>query len=237
MLLAQLLDTLEAFHGPQKPNWPTDPYLFLVWWHSGYPQSDDRCAKGFESLRREIGVSPAHLLAADPRKLAGALKPGGMVPELRAIRLREIAERVVREFNGDLRAGLSGKSVAQIRAALKKFHGIADAGADRILLFGGISPVAAVPSNVAHVLARIKQGQEREVDRLTWGATYRAAQEMIEADVPEKFDPRMRAYLLLKVHGQALCKRTNPKCGECPVAGDCAFFSGKTRGRASAVRK
>lgn len=26
--LEELLDALEAFHGAQVPNWPTDPYLF-----------------------------------------------------------------------------------------------------------------------------------------------------------------------------------------------------------------
>jgi endonuclease-3 len=225
--LPRLLDALESFHGPQKPKWPTDPYRFLIWWHCGYPQSEDRCAKGWDSLTREIGVEPDQLLSANPQKLGLALKPGGMVPELRAMRLREIAERVLREFGGDLRAGLGGMSVAQIRAAFKKFSNISDPGADRMLLFGGISPVAAVPSNVEFVLVRIQSGRERE----NYGANYKEAQSMIQAGVPEKFDPRTRAYLLLKVHGQKLCKRTNPKCPDCPVARSCAYFAGNMRGR------
>jgi endonuclease-3 len=226
-LLAQLLDTLEAFHGAQIPNWPVDPYLFLVWWHCGYPASDAACARGWESLTREIGVEPERLLAANPQKLALALKPGGMVPELRAMRLKEIAERIQKEFGGDLLEGLKGMPIARVRVALKKFSNIADPGADRILLFGGISPVAAVASNCPHVLVRIQMGQERE----KYGVTYKEAQSMIAAEVPAKFDARARAYLLLKVHGQKLCKLKNPKCGECPVAKWCAFFGGKTRGR------
>lgn len=225
--LAQLLDTLEAFHGAQEPNWPVDPYLFLVWWHCGYPASDAACAKGWESLTREIGVEPDRLLAANPTKLALALKPGGMVPELRAMRLKEIAERIQKEFDGDLREALKGVPVARVRVALKKFPNIADPGADRILLFGGMSPVPAIPSNCPHVLVRIRIGQERE----NYGVTYKEAQSMIAAEVPAKFDARARAYLLLKVHGQKLCKLKNPKCAECPVSSRCAFFGGKTRGR------
>jgi endonuclease III len=224
------LDELESFYGAQVPNFPTDPYLFLVWWHCGYPASDAACAKGWESLQREIGVEPHRLLAANPAKLARALKPGGMVPELRAMRLKEIAERIEKEFGGDLLEGLKGLSIPKIRAALKKFPNIADPGADRILLFGGISPVAAVPSNCPHVLVRIRLGQERE----NYGVTYKEAQHMIAEEVPAKFDARTRAYLLLKVHGQTVCKLKNPKCGECPVAGSCAFFAGKTRGRGNA---
>lgn len=141
------------------------------------------------------------------------------------MRLRDIAERIQREYGGDLRAALSGMSIAKVRAAFQKFPNIAGPGADRMLLFGGISPVAAVPSNVAHVLVRIQSGQERE----NYGAMYKEAQRLIAAAVAEKFHPRKRAYLLLKVHGQTLCKRTNPKCAECPVAPSCAFFAGKMR--------
>ncbi len=218
--LAQLLDKLEAFHGAQTPHWPTDPYLFLIWWHCGYPASDAVCAKGWASLQSEIGSDPERLLAANPSKLAAALRPGGMVPELRAMRLKEIAERIQREFGGDLRTGLHGLSIPKVRAALKKFPSIADPGADRILLFGGISPAAAVPSNCPQVLLRISRGREYE----NYGVNYKEAQRMIAEEVPAKFDARTRAYLLLKVHGQQLCKRTNPKCGSCPVAKQCAYF-------------
>jgi endonuclease III len=230
--LAQLLDTLENFYGVQQPGWPTDPYLFLVWWHCGYPASDAACAKGWESLNRLVGVDPEQLLSVEFSKLELALRPGGMVPELRALRLKEIAERVQKEFGGDLLAGLHGLTLAQVRAALKKFPNIAGPGADRILLFAGIAPLAAVPSNCPHVPVRIQAGQERE----NYAVTYGEAQRLIAADIPATFDARMRAYLLVKCHGQKVCKRTNPKCGECPVTDSCAFFAGKTRGSATTVK-
>ena len=90
----EIFERLEAFYGGQEPCWPTDPYLFLVWWHCGYPASDAACARGWESLNGNIGVEPHQLLAASTKQLASALAPGGMVPELRALRLKEIAARV-----------------------------------------------------------------------------------------------------------------------------------------------
>src|SRR5450631_3725287 len=104
--LVHLLDILEGHYGPQRPAWPTDPYLFLVWWHCGYPASDASCAKGWESLKSGVGVEPDNLLAANAATLALALKAGGMVPEVRAMRLKEIADRVQDEFEGDLSSGL-----------------------------------------------------------------------------------------------------------------------------------
>jgi endonuclease III len=223
VLPTPLLDRLEAHYGRQSPNWPTDPYLFLVWWHCGYPASDAACAKGWESLKTRIGFEPDRLVAANLSQLALALKPGGMFPELRAMRLQEIAARVQREFGGDLTAALKRLSISQARAALRKFPGIAGPGADRILLFGGISPVAAVPSNCPHVLIRILIGRARE----NYGRDYAKAQEIVAANVPAKFDARTRAYLLLKCHGQQLCKRSGPKCSICPVAPSCSFATPK----------
>jgi endonuclease III len=202
----ELLDRLEAFYGPQQPNWPVDPYEFIVWWHCGYPASDAACAKGWAELQK-IGVEPEVLLNATPKALAAALKAGGMVPELRAMRLKEIAQRALNGFK-------------VTRVELKKYSNIADPGADRILLFAGKEPLAAVPSNCPHVLVRLQRGKERE----NYGVTYRQAQESIEMEVPATLDARARAFLLVKRHGQEKCKRTNPKCDTCPVKDICRFW-------------
>ena len=218
--VTELLDRLEAFHGAQEPHWPVDPYGFIVWWHCGYPQSEDRCARGWEALKAEVGTDPSEILHAGDAKLAAALKAGGMVPELRAMRLQQIAQRVLNECDGDLRQALAAP-ITEARKLLKRFHGIGDPGADRIILFARVAPVAAVPSNCPHVLVRIVHGTERE----NYGVTYREAQEFIEAEVPRDFHARQRAYLLLKAHGQKICK-TKPQCDRCPVRSACAYAAG-----------
>lgn len=224
----EVLERLESFYGPQEPYWPTDPYHFLIWWNCGYPQSDRACAKGWESLRKNIGVEPDAILAASIAELARAVAPGGMVPEKRAQRLQEIAARVRDECGGDLRGRISG-SPDEARKFLKKFPTIADPGADRILLFGGISPIAAVPSNCPYVLVRIQRGREHE----NYGATYREAQALLESEVGRSFSARQRAYVLLKKHGQETCKTAKPRCEQCPVNSHCALFAGSSRGRAT----
>jgi endonuclease III len=226
MTTVEILDSLEAHYGLQSVTWPTEPCEFLVWWHCGYPASDATCARGWEALRSVVGVTPEKILATSDAKLAAALKAGGMVPELRGQRLRQIAERVLREFGGDLLVALSGP-VEAARKILKKFPNIADAGADRILLFAGQSPVAAVPSNCPQVLVRIQLGLERE----SYSVNYREAQKLLEAEVKPALEARQRAYLLLKRHGQELCKRTRPKCVLCPLNGTCRCFAGVERGR------
>ena len=79
------------------------------------------------------------------------------------------------------------------------------------------------------MLVRIQRGQERE----NYGVTYQEAQAAIDAEIPRNFDARTRAYLLLKRHGQTLCKRSNPQCADCPVKSSCAFSAGKRGGRST----
>src|SRR5690348_8538296 len=104
--VTKLLDRLEVHYGTQASHWPADPYEFLVWWHCGYPQSDDRRPKGWTALTSQMSIAPEAILAAKPATIASALKHGGMVPELRALRLKEIAMRVQDQLGGDLPAAL-----------------------------------------------------------------------------------------------------------------------------------
>lgn len=217
--LGRILDTLESCHGPQTARWPTDPYPFLVWWHCGYPPSEERCSLGWESLN-EIGISPERLLRTPSSRLARALKAGGIVPELRAGRLKEIAQTVQERFGGDLRSALSGLPLAKVRSTLKKFPGMGDPGADRIMLFGGLAAVPAVPSNCPHVLVRIESGEPHE----TYNVNYRSAQEIVQREIADTLAARTRAYLLVREHGQRVCKRSNPQCDVCPITASCAFF-------------
>jgi len=216
------LDALERHYGVQSATWPTDPWLFLVWWICGYPASDVTCAKGWAALNRTVGTEPANILAASPAVLAGALKTGGLVPELRAERLKEVAYRVLEEFGGDLADALRSMPLASARSVLKSFSGIADPGADRILLFSGISPMPAVPSSSPQVVIRMQRGRPSD----NYGRNYKHAQQIISESVPLDMQARMRAFLLLKCHGEQLCKRSTPRCMACPVEASCAYANG-----------
>lgn len=227
--LEPILDALEAHYGPQLPLAPTDPYQFLVWWHCGYPPSEARCEQGWQALSQEIGVDPLVLRAARPARLARALSAGGLVPQLRAERVRAVAIRVLEEFAGDLAAGLAALPPAQAHTALRKFPGIGPPGADRILLFAGLAPLAAVPSSCPYVLPRIVSGRVPADYR----ASYTQAQRLIADALPAASAPRRRAYLLLLRHGRELCKRTRPQCALCPLARRCRFNQAGVRRKTS----
>jgi endonuclease-3 len=235
--LGRALEALEGHYGKQVAVGPSDPYEMILFVNCGYPATDAACSKGYEALRREVGTKPAEILAASKAKLAKLMRLGGIVPELRAERLKTIAKIVNEEFGGDLKWSLGkllreekkggGKGIRSAKKALKEFPVIGEPGADKILLFAGLAPIAAVPSACVGVPQRILFGAEDK----NYAAGYRAAQEAMAAELSEVFDARQWAYLLLKRHGAEICKRTKPKCEICPISGRCAYFR-EGRGRA-----
>ena len=223
--MTRVLDRLEKFYGKPKAPRPVDAYEMVLHRNCGYPQSDALCDKGFAALKKEIGLRPEEILAAPVAKLREVMRVGGIVPGLRAQRLREIAARVETEFGGSLRAVLK-RPLAEAKKALRKFPTLGEAGAEKILLFTKTAPVAAVPSNCIHVPLRLGFGRESK----NWAASYKSAQEAILAELPEACEAQLRAYLLFKQHGRTLCKSARPKCEECPVTDECGYFTA-TRGR------
>jgi endonuclease III len=233
----EALDILAKFYGPQKAAGPADPYDMILYVNCGYPATDASCSKGFEALKRGVGLSPRKILAAPKAKLAKLMRLGGIVPELRAGRLKEIARRVKDNFGGNLKAALKkclqaekrqpGKGIRDARKILQVFPVIGEPSAEKILLFAKLAPVAAVPSACVDVPMRLWFGKPGK----NYAADYRGAREVLSTGLDESFEARQRAYLLLKKHGQETCKRSTPKCEICPLTGLCAYFQAKAEDR------
>lgn len=217
--LGDILDRLEGLYGAVESPPPKDPYEFVLFLNCGYPASDERCARGFDALKTAVGLHPAAILGMDDGALAEIMAPGGMIPELRAARLKQIARTVQGELGGDLRAALLADP-ARAKKRLTRFPTLGEPAAERILLFCGLAPEAAAPAGGLQVLTRLGLCEEGK----DFAATYKAARAAIASGVAEDFAARRRAYLLLKTHGHELCKRSAPRCEPCPAKSGCAWF-------------
>jgi endonuclease III len=78
------------------------------------------------------------------------------------------------------------------------------------------------------VLTRLGFGHaDKNYDR-----TYRSAREAIAPQIAGKdCDWLIRAHHLLRRHGQTLCRRSEPRCRDCPLSERCAWFSNATAAR------
>jgi endonuclease III len=191
----------------------------VLWENVAYLVSDEQRAKAFGELERRVGLSAREIDRAGDRDLLRVARLGGMRPPDRVKKLRRVAQIALADFPGGERELLERGEPA-IRRVLKKFPGIGDPGADRILLFEGVSDGPAFDSNGLRVLARLGLIREQK----DYARTYRSAR-AAASEAAGTSSNRARllqdSFLLLRRLGQDLCKRSEPLCGECPLKKNC----------------
>jgi endonuclease-3 len=126
---------------------------------------------------------------------------------------------VLEEFDGDLRPVLK-LPFSKAKKALQSFPGIGEPGAEKILLFTRTNAVLALESNGMRVLLRLGFGEEKK----SYSTTYRLVQKAADSGLDEGYSWLIQAHLLLRRHGQELCRRSEPICDKCPLAADCGYF-------------
>jgi endonuclease III len=217
--LGRILERLEKHYGRPKPPVVTDPLELILWENVVYLAKDEKRAAAFAALKKRVGLKPAKILAASDEELMGITRLGGIVPEISAQKLRRIAEIAQRDFGGDLKAVLK-KPLREAKKDLQRFPSIGEPGAEKILLFAHSQPVLALDSNGLRVLRRLGFGEENK----DYTKSYRSAQEAVKDQLPKGFVGLVRAHQLLRQHGQTLCKRSRPRCDDCPLNRWCPYF-------------
>jgi endonuclease III len=213
--LRAALDALEAKYGAPKRPRVTDPFEQIVFENASYLVDDRTRAEVFAALKKKIGLAPARILAATRADLTSAIKQGGMLPPMRAAKLIKAAT-IARAVGAPLREVVK-RPFDEAKKVLKRFPGVAEAGAQRIALFCGAHPLLGLESNGVRVLVRLGFAREAK----SWDRTWREASDAAHAELPRDVRAVQRAHLLLKRHGQDTCKRTRPLCDECPLARRC----------------
>jgi endonuclease III len=216
MELRKVIAALEKFYGKPKPPKVTDPFEMILYENVAYLVDDVKRDRVWAVLKKEVGADPEAILDYDEDELAAVIKDGGMQPPMRAGKLRRAARLAMDSFDGDLGA-LFKQPLAKIRRGLKRFPGIGDPGADKILMFSRTHPVLALESNGLRALLRLGFAE----DTGNYAATYRLVQEAIEPEIKQDYDWLIAAHQLLRRHGQTVCKRSRPLCAKCPMAKQC----------------
>ena len=217
--LQKLISLLTAHYGKPRPPITTDPFELILLENVAYLVSDERREEAFKTLRKHAGTKPHEILSASPESILKATKLGGMQPEQRVNRLREIALIAMNEFGGDLNPALK-LPLPKAKQALRKFPSIGEPSAEKILLLSRSYPVLGLDSNGLRVLVRLGFGEEKK----NYTATYRAIQEAIHGQLRADYEWLIRAHILLRQHGKELCKTNAPLCEKCPVKKSCAYF-------------
>jgi endonuclease III len=213
--LRRAIDKLAKYYGPPPKPFPTDPFQQVLWVNVAYLADDARRGTAFRTLKRDVGLTPEKILDAPIARLRTATS-FGILPNQFAEKLRESARIALDDFDGDLDAVVA-LALPQAKRALRRFPGIGEPGAEKILLFSGRQPLLAPDSNGLRVLRRLGVTP----DRKGYAAAYTVARDITSGQLGADTPLMQRAHQLLRRHGQELCKTTAPACDRCPLASGC----------------
>jgi endonuclease-3 len=214
--LRDVVDRLRRLYGDPPAPPASDPYAVALREAVAYLVDDKRREAALAALRKQVGVKPEEILRAGTAKIAAAIADGGMLAKRRAEKVKECAE-VAAEVGVRELARLAREDPKAARKVLKRFPGIGDPGADRMLLLARSMKTLAPDSNALRVLLRLGFGAEQS----GYAASYRSAAEAVADELPDDFDWLVRAHGLLRLHGREMCKSSAPACGVCPLAPGC----------------
>jgi endonuclease-3 len=216
-----MMSQLKQQYGQLEPPAAQGPFALVMWENACYLLPDERRREVFEALQDQVGMNAAAIDRAPDSMLLPLALRGGMRPEMRVFRWREVARITLQQFDGDLSTILK-RPYTEAKRALKQFPNIGDPGAEKILLFCGMRSGLPLESNGLRVLTRVGWGRLQR----NYGSMYRDVQQNIAPMLPREVQALQEAFLLLREHGRVVCKDKIPRCKKCPLADGCDHASG-----------
>lgn len=217
-MIAALLQTLSAHHGPQAW-WPASDRFEIVvgallvqrtTWHNA--------KRALEQLRDRGALSVARLAAVAPRELERLIRPAGFF-RAKAARLRSLARFIDRA--GGLTA-LDALETGLLRQRLLEQPGVGCETADVILGY-----VFGRPTFVVDTYARRLFGR---LDAPRTGLSDAEIKQRVEASLTD-VDGLNELHALIVAHGKSYC-RARPICESCPLRRRCGFSRARSSNRA-----
>jgi endonuclease-3 related protein len=208
-VLREVYERLWAAFGAQHW-WPGEsPFEVIVGAVLVQNTSWTNVERAIANLRESGRMSPRALYALPPEELAELIRPAGYY-QVKAKRLRNVLRFIVEEHDGSLEA-MFATSLSTLREELLSIHGIGPETADAILLYAGGLPTFVVDTYTHRVLAR--HGW------MGYDATYEEIKDYFESSLPTSAPLFNEYHALLVRVGKDYCRRSRPKCEECPLKG------------------
>jgi endonuclease-3 related protein len=203
----ELYQRLLAAFGPQHW-WPGEtPFEVLVGAVLTQNTNWGNVERAINNLKAEGLLSLTALRALEPEQLAALIRPAGYY-NLKARRLMNLLDLLVRDFGGDLEA-LWRLPLERARAALLSSKGVGPETADSILLYAGNLPSFVVDAYTFRVLGRHGLAEP--------GLDYHGLRARFMGGLPVQAALYNEYHALLVRLGKEHCKKGQPLCAGCPL--------------------
>ncbi|NLF08721.1 MAG: endonuclease III domain-containing protein [Pirellulaceae bacterium] len=196
----------EAF-GPQHW-WPGEtPFEVIVGAVLTQNTNWRNVERAIDNLRQADLLEPRPLYEVPVEELEELIQPAGYF-RVKARRLRSLLEFIIEQFDGSLDE-MFRTELSELRRRLLDVHGIGPETADSILLYAGGLPSFVVDAYTHRVFAR--HGW------IDFDADYHRIQEYAQDELPQDVRMYNEFHALLVRVGKDFCRKSKPKCEECPL--------------------
>jgi len=206
-MLSKIYQRLLDSFGPQHW-WPGDS-SFEVMLGAVLTQNTNwqNVERAIRNLRNADLLEPHALYNVPVEELEQLIQPAGYF-RVKARRLRNLLEFLIERYDGSLDA-MFAVGLPDLREQLLSVNGIGPETADSILLYAGGLTTFVVDAYTHRVFSR--HGW------IDFDADYHQIQDYLESGLPQDAQLYNEYHALLVRLGKDFCKKTNPKCKECPL--------------------
>jgi len=205
--LQAYFETLSSALGPMEW-WPArSPFEVIVGAILTQNTAWMNVERAVENLRREKLLRPRAMERVSQARLARLVRPSGYFRQ-KARKLKAFVQ-FLRERHGGSLVRMFRAPTSELRQQLLAVHGIGPETADSILLYAGHHPVFVVDSYTHRILGR---------HGLAGGKPdYDGIQSLFETNLPRDSALYNEFHALLVNVGKNWCRKTQPRCGDCPL--------------------
>jgi endonuclease-3 len=178
-----------------------DPFRTLIGCVLSHRTRDANTARAAEALFSVV-TTPEEILGLEPDELKALIRCSGFYNQ-KARNITAICRDLVDNH---------GSTVPCDRKTLMSLHGVGPKTADIVLNHAYNVPAIAVDVHVARVARRLGLADPK------------AGPEEVKAALERLVSPEMYRFIDYGFvrHGKKYCRKTNPRCGECPFREACA---------------
>jgi endonuclease-3 related protein len=204
-----IYERLLAAFGPQDW-WPGDsPFEVCAGAILTQNTSWENVKRAISNLKNKGLLSPRAIYELPKESLARIIRPAGYY-NIKAGRLQNFVAFLLGEFEGNL-DNMFSMGLETLRPMLLDIKGIGPETADSILLYAGELPSFVV--DVYTVRALMRHGFIDE------NADYEGVRSLFMDHLPADVELYNEYHALWVILGKSFCKKTKPRCGECPLNG------------------
>jgi endonuclease-3 len=218
--IERLYPTLEALYGHHgnHPRAEKDPLDELIRTVLSQNTSDTNSQRAWSRLKQRFPTWQELLAERDLSALTEAIKPGG----LSAIKAERIFKILTEIIAREGKLSLDRLRVMRDQEALdylRSLSGVGSKTAYCVLAFSLGREVMPVDTHVLRLSKRL--------GLISVKTTSDQAHIVLNKACPA--DKRLSFHMNLITHGRRICRARQPRCDQCPLTNECAYYSGKVR--------